>query len=179
MKRSFWRLLVAGVVYAFLIVLLRWEFSWQMLFFAAGVLLGLGFSFLDRLIQVFLIKPHEHLSEHVRQLVKERRFADAFRLLSDRGGEQIHLTVRSIFFMGAWVPVALYIITSTGNMLAVGLVMGIGLKMLYDVWVDWSDLDKIRQWLFWPIKRRMSDGEVKGVVVGYTVLFVGMSLGLV
>ena len=81
--------------------------------------------------------------------------------------------------MGAWVPVALFVMTSTGNMLATGLVMGIGLHLLFEVWMDWADLERLRKWLFWPIRRYVRDSEVKGVVVMYTVFFTGLSLSLI
>jgi hypothetical protein len=128
---------------------------------------------------VFVVKPHEHLSEHVRHLLAEKRVIEALRLLKDRGQEQQRLTVRSVFFMGAWVPVALYVVTSTGNMLATGLVMGIGLHMLHDVWIDWANLDSLRRVWFWPIRRYVSDAEVKGVVILFTIMFLGMNLALV
>lgn len=172
-------LLVVYVAYVLVIATLRWSWDWSLVLFAIGGLLGLGFVYVDRLIQVFLVKPHEHLSEHVRHMVRDKRIMDAIRLLRDRGHEQQKLTVRSIFFMGAWVPVALFVLTSTGNMLATGLVMGIGLHMLYEVWMDWADLDRLRHWLFWPIRRYVNDFEVKGVVVLYTIFFTGLSLSIV
>ena len=178
-RRSSSTLILVYTAYVFLIALLRWQWNFDLLLFALGGLFGLGFVYVDRLIQVFLVRPHEHLSEHVRHLVKEKRVVDAMRLLRDRGHEQQNLTVRSVFFMGAWVPVALFVMTSTGNMLATGLVMGIGLHLLYEVWMDWADLERLRKWLFWPIRRYVRDSEIKGVVVMYTVFFTGLSLSLI
>ena len=167
------------VAYVAVVLLLRWQWDMGMAWFVVGCFMGLWFVYLARIINVYLVSPQTHLSEHVRHLVAQRRIKDALELLHDRGHEQQRLTVRSIFFMGAWVPVALFVMTSTGNWLATGLVMGIGLNMVHDLWKDYRHLDRLRQWLFWPIGRPVKDGEVRGVAVLFTVLFVGLSLALV
>jgi len=86
-------------------------------------------------------------------------------LLRLRRGEQKQLIVKSILFAAVWIPLALFVVTSTASVLAQGFVMGAGLHLLYDIGADWKEKDLLRAWLFWPIRRRVSDGELQLVVV--------------
>ena len=137
------------------------------------------FVYVDRFVHVFVTRPHEQLSEQVRHLLNQKRLVDAVKLLQHRGDEQRYLAVRSVFFMGTWIPVAFFILTSTGNLLAPGLVMGIGLNLLYDLARDLNDLPKLKWWLFWPIKRTFSDTEARTVVIVFWAMFVLLSLLLI
>ena len=171
-----------GIVYAAYfggMTLLMWSWNLGTIWWLVGGLLGVGFVMVDRFIYVLLTKPHEHLSEHVRHLLNEKRFLDAIKLLRARGDEQRELTVKSVFFMAAWIPAALFVMTSTASMLAMGFVMGIGLHLLYDVWKDRNNIEKLKEWLFWPVKREVSDKEVKVVVGLFGVFFGILSIGLV
>jgi hypothetical protein len=166
-------------IYVLVLALLRWQWDVTLVFLVVGVFMGWGMIYVDRLIQAFLVRPHEHLSEYVKHKLREHQFWEVVQLLRERGDEQRRLVMRSVIFMAAWIPVAIFVLTSTGSMLAVGLVMGMGLYLLVEVWRDWSNWERLREWLFWPISRRVSEREIKGVVLVYTLAFVGLSLGLV
>lgn len=179
MKTKRISLWLVALFYFGLLVLLRWQLDWGALWLLMGGLLGLGFVMVDRFIYVYLTKPHEQLSEHVRLLVQQRRWMDAVRLLRNRGNEQRELTVRSVFFMAAWIPAAFFVTTSTGSMLGTGLVMGIGLHLLYDVAMGWQDFERMKGWLFWPVRRQVSDVEAQVVIGLFGFFFVLLSLLLV
>jgi hypothetical protein len=161
-----------------LLTLLRFRFDIDSLWFVLGGLMGLGFVFVDRFIYVFVTKPHAHLSEHVKHLLRSGRYKDAVLLLKARGDEQTELTVRSIFFMGAWIPVALFITSSTGSMLASGFVMGIGLHLLHDIVRDWQQPDRLRR-LMWPMQHSIGIKELKIVAILFGVFFGLISLVLI
>ena len=115
----------------------------------------------------------------VVQLIKNGSYKDALMLLFERREEQLYLVVRSIFFLAAWVPMTLFVITSTGSMLGTGLVMGIGLHLLYDSFVDFKNMERLKWWLFWSVKRKVSDNEAKAVVWIFAGVFGLLSLLLV
>lgn len=131
----------------------------------------MAFIFVERLLYVYYSRPHEQLSEQVKQLMRIRRYWDGLRLLHARRAEQSRLIVRSVVFMAVWVPMAIFVITSTGSMLASGLVMSIGLHLLYDVLLDIGNVGRLKSWLFWPIQREITDAEVKAVVGVYGGFF--------
>lgn len=167
------------VLYFGLISIFRWRFDWSLLSIWLGGLLGIGFVWVDRLAHVYFTKPHEQLSIQVRRLVSSRKYFDALRLIDQRKNEQRHLTARSLLFLMVWVVAAFYVLTSTGSVFASSMVMGVGLSVLVSMLVDWNNLAKLKSWLFWQIKRDVSDDETKIVVVVFGVLFVLLSLIMV
>ena len=166
-------------LYFLAISLLGWQWDLNLVWFWLGGILGMLFTYVDRLIHVYFTKPHEQLSQQIQHLVKSNRFTETIRLLKSRGNEQRYLAARSVFFMGAFIPAAFYVITSTGSAIATGLVMGIGLNLVIDGITGLKDLSALKWWLFWPIKRDFSDKEAKVVVIVFTTLFFLLSLMLV
>jgi hypothetical protein len=154
-----------------LVSILRWQLDWSVLWWWLGGGVGLLFSWADRLAHVYFTRPFEQLSLQVKSLVAAKRYREAVVLLDHRKHEQRHLTVRSALFLAVWVAAALFVITSTGSIFAVGMVMAIGLSVLVDMIMDFKDLAKLKWWLFWQIKRTFSDKETKGFVAGYAVVF--------
>lgn len=167
------------ILYFLSITLLRWQWDLNLVWFWLGGIFGLLFTYVDRLIHVYFTRPHEQLSQQVQHLVKSNRFTETIRLLKTRGDEQRYLAARSVFFMGAFIPAALYVITSTGSAIATGLVMGIGLNLVIDGTIGLKNPAQLKWWLFWPIKRDFSDKEAKVVVIVFTSLFFLLSLMLV
>jgi len=165
-----------GLVYYVMLVLIRWQWDLGVVWLFGGGLIGILFEYVDRLVYVYVVAPKEKLCVHVKRLVEKKRYKEVVGVLKTRGFSERRLPMRSVIFMAAWVPMAFFLVTSTGSMLAIGLVMGVGLHLLYDVLLDWYHPRRIKKWLLWPIARPVSDREVKIVVVVYAVLFGVMSL---
>jgi hypothetical protein len=167
------------LVYFGVLSILRWQINWSVLLLWLGGVLGMFFFWADRLAHVYFTRPFEQLSLQVKGLLAERRFKEALLLLEQRKNEQRHLSVRSALFLALWVPLAFFVITSTGSVLAVGMVMAIGLSAVIDMQTDFSHLEKLKWWLFWQIKRNFSDTETKYFVAIFSTLFVLLSLLIV
>lgn len=167
------------VAYFGFISVLRFEWTLETVWWILGGLMGLGFEYVDRLFYVYVIKPHEQLSQYVRGLVAVGRYRDGLRLLKARKDEQRKLTVKSVLFAVIWVPLAFFVTSSTASELGKGFVMGIGLSLLHDIGWDWSNLRKLKYWFFWPIRGEMSDAETKVVVGIYAGAFLLMSIMLI
>ena len=172
------KLFITYAVYFALITLLRFNWEWQLIGFWIGGLLGLGFEMVDRLVHVYYVKPKEALSIAIKRLIDSKKFKEAAILLYRRRDEQVQLSTRSVFFMVAWVPISFYVITSSGSMLASGLVMGIGLHLLYEIYEDWGSWDKIIAWMFWQIKRPVTQKEAKIAMGVFGLCFLVFSLML-
>jgi hypothetical protein len=64
-------------------------------------------------------------------------------------------------------------------MLATGIVLGIGLRLAFETTADWQDKERLKERLFWQIKRPVSDRELKVVVGMFMVIFGLLSLAVI
>ena len=119
-----------------------------------GGALGYVLVFLDRLVYVYWLAPHEQLSQQVQYFLNKRDFWGVLGLIHRRRKEQIRLIFRSFLFIVAWVFLALFALTSKSEIYAQALVLGLGLHLVYDLWRDQrSDPATLNQKLFWQVKR--------------------------
>lgn len=129
---------------------------------------------------MYLTHPHEQLSAQVQYLVASRKLREAVETINLRRGEQTKLTTRSFLFVVAWVFLATFALTTTADFLAQGVVMGLGLHLLSDLWRDWRrGQEYFAQKVFWQIKRRVSEREMRIFLYVFLGVFVLLSLGLV
>lgn len=70
-----------------------------------------------------------------------------------------HLLTQHILFAFGWIVIAFFGITSTTSWFGKGFVMGIGLQLASRM--IQSLREKRMDWLFWPIKRTLSESEKK------------------
>lgn len=139
--------------------------------------MGFGLTYIDRLIYVYWLQPEDQLSQLVRDLIKQRRWKLALKEIHQRRNEQVKLTTRSALFILAWIPLTLFAVTSTGSLFAEGLVMGLGLHVLYDLWRDQQlNPAALNKKLFWQVKREVSLEEQKKFLYFFTGAFIIMTL---
>lgn len=170
MNRTFLPHLMIFTVYFGVMVLVKLVFGgiqildWPLLGLLLGGVLGMTMPLVDRLVYVYYSKPHEQLSMQVKMLISKSKFGEAMNLLAMRGGEQVRLSTNNVLFMAVWVMLAIFLITSSGQEFAEGLVLGLGLKMSYDLWLDNKRPEYLMGRLFWPLKRHIYWEETKRVV---------------
>lgn len=93
------------------------------------------------------------------------REPDQITLSSD----SIHLITRSLVFVGVYVPLALFIVTSSGSPLGMGLVLGMGLGLGLEMWL-WGIHPELYQQRFgWQINHQFSVAHVRQVTGFFTV----------
>jgi len=161
------------------------SFSWAFLRFSlvdllswfSGALLGGYFIKLEQIVYVYYIHPDEILSLDAKRMIQEKRKKEVLQLLREGVTEQ-RLAFRSALFQVVWLVLAFFTLTSTAGVFGKTLVMAIGLHLLLD---EWEDLLKGKSlyWLFWQIKRTVSEKEQKMFVWIMTGLFAGLSLLLI
>lgn len=164
-------------VYLLSVVVFRWQWGWNTVWWILGGFIGFCLVYLDRLIYVYWLHPQEELSQLVRDLIRQHRWRLAFKEVHQRANAQLKLTTRSVLFALAWMLLALFAVTSTGSGFAGGLLMGLGLHMLYDFWRD-EQLDPValNKKLFWQVKREISLEEQKKFLYFFTGAFIIMTL---
>jgi hypothetical protein len=137
-----------------------------------GGVLGWLLEWLDRLVYIYWSHPGAQLSQYVRYHFGKREFKAGWQLLRRRQAELAELTFRSALFQLVWVVLAVFALTSTVSSFGKGLVMGLGLHILTDEWRDYlRDRETLKRWLFWQIKRDISEREMKVYLYVMTGVF--------
>ncbi len=135
---------------------------------------------LDRLLYVFWLRPEESLSEAVKSLWKGRRWWAAVKLIKSRRDEQQILVFRSSLAAVAFLPVALFGLTSSGGGLPEGLVIGFGWHLLVEFWQERKRNPQLLHYrLFWLIKREVSGEEREWFLKLFSLAVGGLSLLLI
>lgn len=157
-------------------------FSWRLVldnfYFVLGGLFGWVLLKGDRIVDAFFVTPQTQLSHQIRHLTKKFQILKLWQLLEERKAEQKHLAFRSAIFQAAWALIALFAITSTASFFGKGVILGLGLHLLFDEWKDYRQKGStfLRDWLFWQIKREVNLKETKIFLWTMTGIFVFLSL---
>lgn len=151
-------------------------FNWPHLFMLFGGLVGMGIGLVDRLVYAYVSKPEEEYSQKIRSYVKQLQFVNLLDYIVTHEDPKRHLSTTSIFFLGAWIVLALLLITSSYNGFSRGLILGIGLLLAYELFTDWKQPQRLKERLFWPVARKMTDQELKISVYTYLGAFLLLSL---
>jgi len=149
----------------------------DLIFWLAGALAGAHFLKIDQLFYIFFSNPEDQLCLQAKWLIKEKKFAQCWDLLSSKVEEQ-KLASRSILFQLAWVILAFFTLTSTLGVFGKTLVMAIGLHLLLDQWEDVLEGQNL-DWLFWQLKKKLTLKKQKCFLWLMTGLFSFLTLLLI
>lgn len=156
----------------------RWEIDLYLLWWWLGALLGFSFIFLDRLYYAFWQHPEETLSIKMKDLIARGELVKGLVSVLEERADQTKLAMRSVLFLGAWVVLGIFALTSVGAPFGRGFMLGMGLHLVFDLLADYFDRGRdVRLW-FWQIRRELSEPEVRTVVWGFVILFVLIGWGL-
>jgi hypothetical protein len=165
-RRLFW------VVYVLTVGWFGFGFSgWQ---FMVGSIIALGLGLVDRFVYAWWLYPFEQSSIQIQYWTRRRDVGAVAGLLVNGGLSQQKLIFRSLGFAVVWILLALYVASSTGSIVAMGIVMGLGFDLTLSIIKDWNNPGKLTAWFCWQIKRPLSSREVRvcgGVFVGLFILF--------
>jgi hypothetical protein len=144
--------------------------------FLIGLSLGFSLFFLDRVFDVFFIRPETEFSQIVRGEWKKRKFWSMVSTILQGKELQEKLITRSILFLIAYVAVAIFVLTSTGSILGIGLVLGIGFHFCMDFIRYRKDLEKFNSHFLWQVKRKFAKQEVVSLIISFCLFFALISL---
>ncbi len=102
----------------------------QYLLFLGGLVAGRLFLLLD---EKLFFKFYQNDEQAKSESNTETAFSPA-QMVSTTLNKQPTYVTRSVIFMLAYVGLAFYMVTSGGNRLAQGLVLGMGLSLLVEMW---------------------------------------------
>lgn len=127
-----------------------------------GGLAGWILPWLDKVAYVYILHPEAQLSQYFKYHLERKNIKEALALLKKRAGELDKLTTRGILFQAAWLVLAIFALTSTTGLLGKALVIGLGLRILFEEGKDWfKDRAGFEKKLLWQIKADWSDKEMK------------------
>jgi hypothetical protein len=144
--------------------------------FFVGVQVGFLIFFIDRIFHVFFVDPESEFSQLIRGEWLKKRYRGALRMLARGRDLQKKLTTRSVLFLLIYVPIALFVLTSTGSYFGMGLVLGLGLHYCYDFIQYRRDLTKFHDHFLWQVKRPFSKIEINSMIAVFIIFFTLISL---
>jgi hypothetical protein len=168
-----WQYLAAWGLYVVVVGWLGFGIvGWQ---FLVGNLIAGVLKLVDRFVYAWWLYPYEQSSIQVQYWTRKRDVKAVLGLLMSGQLQQQRLIFKSLGFAAAWILLAVYVASSTGSIVAMGIVMGLGFDLGWSIVKDWKNPEKLSAWFCWQIKRRVSIKEVRwcgGVFVGFGGLFV-------
>ena len=97
-----------------------------------GGALGLFLPDLDHLVYIFFLGPQELTSQRVVYLIRNKNFRGAVSLLFDTRAERGDLVLHSNFAFVVILIFTFWMLTSSGSLPGVGLVLGMTVHLLVD-----------------------------------------------
>jgi len=170
--------LLVTVVYFILISLLRFHFSFDLVYLWVGALLGAFLLDLDHVLLGFDPSNRAWWAEKFRFLWQQKKFREAIFSLVETHLEHRRLIFHSVLFQPILLVLALFVLTSTGCLLGSGLVMSMNLHLLKDEWECFLEGRDIN-WLFWQVKRKIDKKGQKIYLLAVTFIFFLLSLFLI
>lgn len=148
----------------------------QFVFFVIGVVFGFQILFLDRFIHAFYLYPDTEFNQLVRAYWQKGNYLGAIKALAQAESLQEKLLTRSALFLIVYVLLTLFVLTSTGSVFGIGMMLGLGLHYTCDFWRYSRDTERFTKQYFWQVKRSFTAREIRAFVVGWTVFFIVLSL---
>jgi len=85
---------------------------------------------------------------------------------------QIKLITRSVVFLLTLIPLSLFVVTSTNGVLGWGVILGIWMTILVEMWSLRNSQKQFHKWFLFDLKKKLSADEINYIVLGATGLYV-------
>lgn len=86
------------------------------------------------------------------------------------------LISRSALFLLAYLALSIFMVTSSGNLLGVGIVLGIGITIATEMWETKTDSDFFHRKFLFQVKRQLSPLELQRLVWGFIGFVVAIAV---
>ncbi len=142
-------------------------------FLAVGWILGYLLGEADHLFYALVCNPQELSCMRVKEELTNQRWHSAWVMLKSTSSERTRLPIHNILTTAVVALMGIWMVTSSGNLLASGLVVGLSVRLVWELWQasDWS------KW-YWIFAREFSVSEHKIIRGVLTALVVFQCLGL-
>lgn len=161
-----------------LVSVLRWNLHQpflpqlvNLIFLWLGAALGTALFDIDHLVYTLFFNPQELTSLRIKKFLEQKQVKEAILLLADTCKERRRMVFHSVLFQLILVPFSFFVVTSTGSLFGIGLVMGLFLHSLVDQAVILRSSGGLGDW-FWQIKAEIPFKFQKIYYAGMIVFFV-------
>lgn len=148
---------------------------WEYFFFAVGVSVGWSLLWVDRLVHAFYLYPETEFNQLLRHSWQQRQYRALISALMQAGSLQEKLLMRSTLFFLVYLALTVFVLTSTGSVFGIGLMLGMGLHYTYDFWRYSRQPDQFQRHFWWQIRRHFTARQVQTFVWAWTFFFVILS----
>lgn len=144
------------------------------IFFCGGSFLGTMLLDIDQIIFALIVYPEEKAKE----LWQKHQLGKLLEYLADTYQGRIKLPFHNVLFQVFFQVFCFWVLTSSASWFGRGLAMAMTLHLLKDELelLLSGDENRLRTWLFWPIKREVSFSEQKTFVILMLLVFLGLNL---
>lgn len=146
-------------------------FGLNLLWWILGSVLGFMIVFFDRLANMLVTKTDQTMNLRLKEVWTQKQVTKTLDELLNERGEQKDLVMRSFLFLLVWVVMAFFTVTSVNSQFARGMMLGIGIHLIFDFLYDYFwDKPRFTSW-FWQIKREISQEEQLWIVWAMGLIF--------
>lgn len=139
-----------------------------------GWLIGYALAEADDWFYMAMCNPQELTCQRVRTELSRKNFRGARDLLKTTAAERTKLPVHNMLTVLAISAAGIWLVTSGGNLLAIGVVLGLGIRLFSDFWQE-ADFGK---W-YWLFARQFSNLENRLVKIVWGILLLTQVLFLI
>ncbi len=133
----------------------------QFLFFVLGLTLGAGLVWLDQLV---LFKKYNE--DQNQRFVENQHLAENQVNQTEKAS---HYIGQSLLFLLVYAGMAVYLVTSGGNRLAQGIVMGLGLTLWLKMFLLAKKPILFKQQFLWQLKIKVDQQTIWKIIIGFAV----------
>ena len=170
MKKALFTHFLFLLAYFIFIALFKKWIDLKYLPFLFGGVLGILLPELDRLFYVYLQKPSEQISQRVSQTVDKRDWKGSLALLS-QASPGVNLIFHTIFFQIFFLILTFWVVTSSGNVFGMGIVLAFSLHLFIDQVTDYVEKGSIDNWFRnLPIDINLDREEKRWYLIGVLVV---------
>jgi len=135
-----------------------------------------GFYFFNRfLLDTAFYLGGWYLGVFLLILDKQKLYQFYYKEIHEKNDRFARLITRSFFFLLAYVILAIFLITSSGSPLGIGLIMGIGLSLTFEMWQSRNFVEFFNEY-FIQSKKAWTAGEINNLVLAFVAFFIITSL---
>ncbi len=173
--------MIIALVWLGIISAIRWQWELSLVLLWAGGLAGFFLVDLDHWLYLLVAQPQELTSLRVKKLLMEKKYKEAFVLVSFTTGERVKLSLHNALAQIILLVFGFFVLTSTQNLFGSGLVLGISLHLLQEemrALLVGQD-EQLRQKLWWPVKINITDDQQRYFVIVMLLAFFGLNFLIV
>ena len=112
-----------------------------------GAVVGIVLPDIDYLIYIYYLKPQAGVSQSATSLIEGKSWLRSWDLMAKTRSEHSDLIFHNASFQLIFLLVTLWVVTSSGSLFGIGLVLAFSLHLLIDQVSDYMEKGTIKNWL--------------------------------